>query len=40
MTVARPRVLDLARPPRLVMAPMIDIVFLLLTFFMFTVYRF
>lgn len=34
--MARPRVLDLARPPRLVMAPMIDIVFLLLIFFMFT----
>jgi len=34
--VARQRALDLARPPRLMMAPMIDIVFLLIIFFMFT----
>ena len=33
--MARQRLLHLARPPQLMMAPMIDIVFLLLIFFMF-----
>jgi len=36
VTVLRRDVLNLERPPSLMMAPMIDVVFLLLIFFMFT----